>query len=256
MRVASASAVVVTLASCSNGRRQMHKSIAALIVSLAVAGALHVNPSAQTGGNAPAQGQPVAPERAARAPLAIFDTSKPAKLDIMEATGRYRVQEQLAGLSILSEAVGTTQGVTGTLVLGPEGSFAPQSKIMVDLKSLKSDQELRDSNLNRVVLETWKFPTLTFVPKRTQGLQLPLPSTARTQVIGFQMIGDMTLHGVTKEAIWTVVATLSGATVAGQANTTFLFSDYNLMKPSVSYVLTTDDKIKLEVEFKCVRSVL
>ena len=200
--------------------------------------------------------QDAPPDRALRAPLALFDTSRPAKLDITEATGRYRVQEQLVGLSILSEAIGTTRGVTGALVIASDGTFAPQSKITVDLTSLKSDQELRDNNLNRVVLETWKFPTLTFVPRRAQGLPSPLPSTARTQVIGFQMIGDMTLRGVTKEAAWTVVATLSGATVAGQATTMFLFEDYKIPKPSVSYVLSTDDKIKLEVEFKCARSTM
>ena len=189
-------------------------------------------------------------------PLATFDTSKPAKLDIVEATGRYRVQEQLVGISFLSDAVGSTDAVTGTLILAPDGSVGPQSKIVVDLRKLTSDQEMRDNYIRGRTLETEKFPMLEFVPKRIQGLPAPLPSPPQPQAIGFQLIGDLMLHGVTKEAVWSAVATLRGATVAGRATTTVLFSDFNMTKPSVPLLLSADDKIQLEVEFKLNRSAL
>jgi polyisoprenoid-binding protein YceI len=141
-------------------------------------------------------------------------------------------------------------------VLAPDGSFTSQSKLTVDMKSLKSDQDLRDGYLRNRVLETDKFPTLEFVPKRAQGLQMPLASPPQVQVIGFQLVGDMSLHGVTKEATWNVVATLAGPTVAGHATTTILFANYNLMKPAVPLLLSSDDKIQLEIEFKCTRTAL
>src|SRR5262245_39426808 len=55
----------------------------------------------QAGGGAAGRGRASAP-----AP----DPTKPAKLEIMEGTtARYKVREQLAGISFPSDAVGTTQ---------------------------------------------------------------------------------------------------------------------------------------------------
>ena len=180
---------------------------------------------------------------------------KPAKLDLTMATARYRVKEQLVGVSFMNDAVGTTDKVTGTLVIMPNGSFGPQSKLTVDMKSLNSDQELRDGYIRTRVLDAEKFPTLEFVPKRTQGLPAPLPSQPTAQALGFQLIGDMTLKGVTKEVTFNIAGTLRGATVAGVATTSFKFQDFNLPKPAVPLLLSAEDTINLEVEFRAARSV-
>jgi polyisoprenoid-binding protein YceI len=230
-------------------------SLSAIVVGLAVV-ALNNSQTVsgiQAGTTPQGQGAPAAPPRA---PLPTFDTSKPAKLDIVEAKARYKVQEQLVGISFGSDAVGTTNAVTGTLILSPDGSVAPQSKITVDLRTLTSDQEMRDGYIRTRTLETEKFPMLEFIPKRIQGLPAPLPSPPQAQALGFQIIGDMTIHGVTKESVWSAVATLRGATVAGRATTTVLFSDFKLPKPSVPLLLSTEDKIELEVEFRLNRSTL
>ena len=228
-------------------------SVLALVAGVATVGLNNPHASAQSGAVAP---DPTKGIVLNGRNFAAFDESRPAKLSITEAKGRYRVQEQLMGLSVLSDAVGTTDAVTGTLVIAPNGAFTAPSKITVDLKSLRSDQDLRDNYLRNRVLETEKFPTLEFVPKRAEGLRAPLPGTPEVHIVAFQMVGDMTLHGITKESSWNVVATMAGEAVAGHATVTFLFSTYNLMKPSVPLVLSSDDKIQLEVEFKCVRSAL
>ena len=58
---------------------------------------------------------------------------------------RYRAREQLANVSFPSDAVGTTQGVTGAIVIGDDGKIVTaQSSIVVDLTTLKSDRERRD----------------------------------------------------------------------------------------------------------------
>lgn len=204
------------------------------------------------GGAAPPQGAPPA----ARPPLATFDTTKPAKLDIVEAKGTYRVQEQLVGINFMSDAVAPTDKVTGTLIFAPDGSMGSGSKISVDLRTLTSDQETRDNYLRTRTLETDKYPMLEFVPKRTQGLPTPLPSPPQAQALGFQLIGDLTLHGVTKEVAWSAIVTLRGATVAGRATTSILFADFKLPKPSVALLLSADEKIQLEVDFRLTRSVL
>jgi polyisoprenoid-binding protein YceI len=184
------------------------------------------------------------------------DPTKPAKLEIAEGTkARYRVREQLAGISFPSDAVGTTESVSGTIVLNADGSIdAGRSKLTVDLRTLKSDQQMRDGYIQDRTLETAKFPTIEFVPRRAVGLPVPLPSGRQAQA-GFQLVGDMTLHGVTSEATWNVVATFGNDEVAGRATTTIQFGTFKMAKPSLARIMSVDDKIELEIEFKCKRTV-
>jgi len=185
------------------------------------------------------------------------DPTKPHKLEVTTGTrARYKVREQLAGISFPSDAVGTTEAVTGTIVVKPDGSIdAAQSKLTVDLKSLTSDQQMRDGYIQNRTLETAKFPTMEFVPKRAVGLPAPLPAGMQAQA-GFQLIGDMTLHGVTKEATWNVVATFGNEVVGGRATTTIDFASYNMTKPTLARIMSVDDKIELEIEFRCKRTVV
>jgi hypothetical protein len=83
------------------------------------------------------------------------DPTKPAKLTLSTGSkARYRVREQLAGISFPSDAVGTTETVTGAIVVNPDGSVdAAQSKITVDLKTLSSDQQMRDGFIQNRTLE-------------------------------------------------------------------------------------------------------
>jgi polyisoprenoid-binding protein YceI len=185
------------------------------------------------------------------------DPTKPHKLEITAGTrARYKVREQLAGINFPSDAVGTTEAVTGAIVVNPDGTIdAAQSKLTVDLKTLTSDQQMRDGYIQNRTLETAKFPTMEFVPKRAVGLPAPLPAGMQAQA-GFQLIGDMTLHGVTKEATWNVVATFGNELVGGRATTTIDYAGYNMTKPSLARLVSVDDKIELEIEFRCKRTVV
>jgi len=198
-------------------------------------------------GNAQAPG---GPGRGAPAP----DPTKPQNLTITNGTrARYKVQEQLAGISFPSEAVGTTESVTGAIIVNPDGSIAPQSKLVIDLRTLTSDQSMRDGYVQGRTLETDKFPMLELVPKRAVGLPAPLPAGGQAQA-GFQLVTDMTVHGVKKEVTWNVVATFANEMVSGRATTTVDFASFNMAKPSLARLLSVDDKIQLEIEFKTKRT--
>jgi polyisoprenoid-binding protein YceI len=182
------------------------------------------------------------------------DPTKPHKLEIAAGTkARYRVQEQLAGINFPSDAVGTTETITGAIIVNPDGSIAPGSKISVDLRTLSSDQSMRDNYVRTRTLETEKFPMLEVVPKRIVGLAAPLPASNQAQA-GFQLVADMTLHGVTKETTWNVVATLAPASVAGRATTTIEFGMFEMTKPTLARLVSVEDKIQLEIEFRCTRT--
>jgi polyisoprenoid-binding protein YceI len=231
--------------------------IVAVVAGLALVFGLQ-EPRTQARDQAPA-GQPPPPGAGpgGRANTPPPDPTKPHKLEIAEGTkARYKVREQLAGISFPSDAVGTTEAVTGTLVVNPDGSIdATRSKLTVDLRTLKSDQQMRDGYIQRNTLESEKFPMIEFVPKRATGLPVPMPAGMGAQA-GFQLIGDMTLHGVTKEATWNVVATFGNDQVAGRATTTLQFATFNLTKPSLARLMSVDDKIDLEIEFRAKRSAM
>lgn len=180
------------------------------------------------------------------------DPTKPQRLTIATGTkARYKVQEQLAGINFPSEAVGTTEAITGSLVVNPDGTLASSSKITVDLKTLTSDQSMRDGYIQGRVLESERFPMLELVPKRAVGLSAPLPAMGQA---GFQLIADVTIHGVTKEVTWNVVTTFANDAVNGRATTTVDFATFGMTKPSLARLLSVDDKIQLEIEFRCTRA--
>jgi polyisoprenoid-binding protein YceI len=184
------------------------------------------------------------------------DPTKPHKLEVTQGTrARYRVTEQLAGISFPSDAVGTTEAITGVIIVNPDGTIGAGSKLTVDLKTLTSDQSMRDGYIQNRTLETAKFPTLELVPKRTVGLASPLPAGNQAQA-GFQLIADVTLHGVTKETTWNVVATFGNAAVAGRATTTVDYAMFNMTKPTLARLVSVEDKIHLEIEFRCTRTAM
>jgi polyisoprenoid-binding protein YceI len=217
-------------------------AVVVCLMALALAGVLLVSavPTMLAQGQAPAAA-PAGP------PTAV-------KLDIADgSTASYRVQEQLAGINFPSEAVGSSTALTGTIFLKADGSIDPgQSKLSFDLRTLKSDQDMRDGYIQKRTLETDKFPTADFVATKIQGIPTPLPMMGQA---GFQLTGNMTIHGVTKEVTWNGITTFAkDGSLAGRATTDFVFSMFGLTKPSLARILSVDDKIQLELVFKLKRS--
>lgn len=163
---------------------------------------------------------------------------------------RYFVREQLAHINFPSDAVGVTDSVTGSIVLDDKGKIIPaESKIVVDLRGLKSDRSMRDGFLQRRTLDTAKYPTVTLVPKDLEGLPMPLPDSGR---VSFTLLGDLTVRGVTRPTSWLVEAYLRRGEVRGTASTGFTFDDFQIEKPKVGSVLSVADSIHLVYDFDLV----
>jgi polyisoprenoid-binding protein YceI len=162
----------------------------------------------------------------------------------------YRVREQLARLNFPNDAVGTTESVTGAIVVRPDGSFAPDSKLTIDLQTLRTDEPKRDGFVRENTLETNRYPRAEFVPQRQKGMPVPLPASSTAN---FQLIGDMTLHGVTAEQTWDVAASFAGDAVTAKATTKFNFAKYKITIPRIFGLLSVDDDIRLELNAKMLR---
>ena len=155
-----------------------------------------------------------------------------------------RVREQLATLPSNSDAVLETNAISGLIAFTREGRLTDATVITVDLGSLHSDEPRRDSYVKRLTLETDEFPSAELRPVRTIGLPSPLPRAGEWR---FQLVGDVTIHGVTKQVTWSVQGQRLGRIVKVNATTTLKFADFGLERPRVAIVLSVQDEIRLEV---------
>jgi polyisoprenoid-binding protein YceI len=172
-------------------------------------------------------------------------------LDSSASQASYRAREQLVGKTLPSDAVGTSKGVSGAIVLSADGAVKrDQSKITVDLTNLQSDESRRDNWIKTRTLDTSQFPTVTFVPSGVQGLPMPLPTAGQ---LTFQLLGDLTVHGVTRPVTWQVTAQFAGTTISGSATTDVKITDFGMTPPQVGPVLSIEDGLTLELAFTAAR---
>ena len=162
-----------------------------------------------------------------------------------ESEARYRVRERIARLEFPTDAVGTTKEITGELALDGDGGVASSSRFEVDLRTLRSNRDRRDRYLRRNTLETDQYPVMTFLPTAAHGLPNPLPTSGTH---AFRLVGQMTLHGVTKEAVWDVELEFSASGARGTATTHFTFGEYNLTIPRMAALLSVTDDIRLQLD--------
>jgi polyisoprenoid-binding protein YceI len=159
-----------------------------------------------------------------------------------------RVREQLVGVSLPSDAVLTATGAKGSFALNADGTFASGSKITFDLATLSSDERDRDNFVKRDTLQVSQFPTAEFVPTKTSGLAVPLPTSG---TFTFTLTGNMTIKGRTKEVTFDVTAKrdASDLTVTATANPTWKFGDFGMTAPSVPFrVLSVTDEIRAVID--------
>jgi polyisoprenoid-binding protein YceI len=193
----------------------------------------------------------------AAAQAATTSTSSPpvsgAARFVVAPTGnevRYRVREQLVHVSLPNDAVGKTSDVAGTITIGTDGAVIPsESKFTVDVTELKSDRDRRDGYVQDRLLETDQYPTVTFTPTAVRGLSASLPASGSKT---FDLVGNLTVHGVTRPTTWHVTAQFNGARVSGTAWTAFTFADFGLTQPRVPVVLSVADSIRLEYDFNLI----
>jgi len=165
---------------------------------------------------------------------------------------RWRVRERLASFDFPNDAVGTTRDVGGAIVLRADGKpDSSASKITVNLTTLHSDREMRDRYIQHRTLETDKFPTAVLVP--TDLLRLRGGALPDTGSFSFELVGSLTVHGVTKSTTWLVSAVARNGSYTGTAQTRVTFEDFGMTQPRVPILLSIEDEINLEYQFVFVR---
>jgi polyisoprenoid-binding protein YceI len=151
----------------------------------------------------------------------------------------YRVKEVLAGQD--TEGVGRTGAITGSFTIG--GTTVSAASFEVDMATFESDSDRRDSQFEGRIMEVDTYPTATFT--LTQPIDLgSIP--ADLEEITVPAVGELTLHGTTKEVTFDLVARRNGANIEVTGSLTIVFADWGIPNPSNGFATTGDDGL-LEV---------
>ena len=158
----------------------------------------------------------------------------------------------------LETVVGKTGEITGYIELDPADiSGTSNARLEVDLASLKTGIGLRDNHMRDQYLEVEKFPTATFVLTEVKkagknSLQYNVP-------LDLTLIGDFTVHGVTRQVEVTATAEylkesdetkarLPGDLLHITATFDVYLTEHDIKRPKF-VILKLDDRQKIDLDF-------
>jgi polyisoprenoid-binding protein YceI len=165
----------------------------------------------------------------------------------------YRVREKLASLPAQSDAVGRTEAVTGSVVVGGSGADLSADKVdvQVDVTKLASNESRRDNRIRTDGLQTATFPTASFASTGPVALPAMVGGGA---VVRVDVPGKLTIHGVTKDVTIPVDVHLTGSQGEAVGSLKFPFSDYAMTAPSVGGFVTVEPEGTLEFKVLLARA--
>jgi polyisoprenoid-binding protein YceI len=158
----------------------------------------------------------------------------------------YRVRERLANLPAESDAVGRTSAVTGAITLAGNSTNVELTggTISVDTTQIASDESRRDNRLRSEGLQTDLFPTASL--KLTSPVDIPAAALQGTAT-DVKLVGDLTLHGVTKSVEIPAQAQLVNGTISVAGSLAFPLADFDITAPNVGgFILSIADTGTLE----------
>jgi polyisoprenoid-binding protein YceI len=165
-----------------------------------------------------------------------------------ESLAGYRVRERLASLSAESDAVGRTADVTGSITVDSDGTttMLTGGTLTVDTTTIASDEDRRDNRLRTEGLQTDSFPTATFTI--TEPVEIPAAAVTGT-ASDVTLIGDLTLHGVTKSVSIPAQAQLVNGSIQVAGSITFPLADFDIVAPNVGgFIISIADEGTLEFQ--------
>lgn len=141
-------------------------------------------------------------------------------------------------------AVGTTPIASGQFRLVEENNTKSLElgTIRINARTFQTGSDKRDSMIARFILRSEEAANEFIVFKPKDVIGLPDSISLDTEQT-FQVLGDLTIAGVTKEAWFEVVATFSETEILAIASTTVLRSAFDLNIPKVESVASVADEV-------------
>ena len=147
--------------------------------------------------------------------------------------------------------IGSTNQVAGEIAIDPQDPAKTRVGIIqVDARALTTDNDFRNRAIKNQILQTDQYEFVAFTPTEIVGLP-------QNGVVGkpytFQIVGDLTIRDVTKQATFDVTVTAPTETrVEGTATTTIAYADYGITIPQVRQVANVSNQVRLELDFVAV----
>ncbi len=165
-----------------------------------------------------------------------------------ESEVRFLIDEVLRGEDFT--AVGATNEVAGDIAVDLANPANTElGLVRINVRTLETDAANRNRALRSFILNSSQdeFEFAEFQP--TELIDLPA-SAAIGESFSFQIVGDLTVSGVTNSVTFDSTVTLDADNrLSGQAVTTVLYPDFELTIPSVPFVASVDDAVRLEIDF-------
>ena len=164
-------------------------------------------------------------------------SAAPLKLPIDTQKSRITasVDEPLANLRGVTTADATFQIVSGEVDGDPANVAATgHVNLVIDPTTYNSGSDHRDRKILSSSLETARYPTITFNSTRIEKVDVVAPGAMGTATV----IGDLTLHGTTRQISVPVNLTMSPDGVfSADGSVTFDYTDYGVKVPRLLFVV-------------------
>jgi polyisoprenoid-binding protein YceI len=165
----------------------------------------------------------------------------------------YRVREKLAFLPALSDAVGRTSAISGGATFTDTGGklSATAASFVIDVETLKSNEQLRDEHIRTIGLQSATYPKATFV----LSTPLTLPASALNgRVVDVSVTGVVTIHGTAKRLAIPLQIRLSSSRIQAVGSLTFPWGEFNMTAPSVGGFVNVTDMATMEFDLNLLRA--
>jgi polyisoprenoid-binding protein YceI len=180
-------------------------------------------------------------------PLAAYAESARWSLDPDHSTVEFRVAHM-----IVSKTSGRFTDYAGFIDMDAEVGTVKAIEVTIKAGSVNTNHEKRDTHIRNVdFLDVEHYPTITFKMK-----------SYKKAAEGFLAVGDLTLHGVTKEV--TLAGQYNGSTKDPWGNTRAGFSaegklnrkDFGMVwnKTLDSGGLVVGDEVQIRLEIECIKA--
>jgi len=151
-----------------------------------------------------------------------------------ESTLGYRVKEVLGGID--TEGVGRTNQVEGRITI--DGTVVVDGGFTVEVASIESDSDRRDSQFTGRIMDVATHPTATFVI--TQPIDFgAIPESGQQVTVSAN--GELTLRGTTRPVMFDLTAEYTNGRIGVLGSIPVVFADYGIPNPSNPFVTTGDD---------------
>jgi polyisoprenoid-binding protein YceI len=128
---------------------------------------------------------------------------------------------------------------SGMIVFDPK-SGAASGTILVDARSGESGNESRDKKMHKEILESQRYPEITFTPQRVIGNVVPKGNPA------IQVQGRFHIHGSDHDLTLSIPVAINGDDVKASTSFVVPYEAWGMKNPS-TFILRVETKVTVNV---------